>query len=118
MRLAPCGLVYPAGITAAVDPAAARGRAVVFQVGELCHWRAAAGVEAVDLPEYGLGPRLFGRAFNRIIPGEVVDRTVLRIRRSRVHRAQSPSEMPDEVQFTSAVTRRLHCLRMPLKQTL
>src|SRR6266536_1350471 len=116
-RLAAGGLIYPIGVDAAVDPTAARGGSVVFQL-KVGRQRAALRVVTVDLGKDGRGVRLVQRALRRVVPHQVENRPVHLVGASCQLGADASAEVINEPQVAAGVTRRLHRLMVPLQQPL
>src|SRR5438445_12031050 len=82
---------------AAVQPAAAGRRAIAGQLARSAQLPPLAHVIAVDLPEHLLGVDLLRsrRAVAPVVPCEMPDRSVARVRRVAVERLQAPAQVVD-----------------------
>src|SRR5205823_13133437 len=102
VRLLPRGLVLALAEDAAVDPAAAAGRAVGAQ--QLVAGEVLAGVVvAADLGDHGLGARLLDLPARRVVPREVEDRPVPLLLRGLQALADLAAEVVVEPEVGAAV---------------
>src|SRR5262249_26293511 len=103
---APRRLVDPAGVDAAIDPAAAGGGAIVVQL-LVGRDRVAVAVPSVDLGEHRLSYRLFRYSERRVVPRQVQQWLVHLVNRPGELLAKLPAEVVGEPQFAARVAGRL-----------
>src|SRR5690606_14132198 len=107
---------------AAVDPAAARGRAVVLQLAVALELLAllprGRPVIAADLAQHGLDIGLALRPGRRVVPQQRLDRPVPLLLRVRVQLLDAPAQVHHEPRIGARVARRVHGAVVPLDQPL
>ena len=114
------GMVHAVGEDPGVDPAAAVGGAVRAHLGvgrERLSGPLAGQEAAVDLGQHGRGVGV-AVLVQRVLPGEVEQRTVARVRRPGEPLPDPAAQLVEEVQFALAVAGRLHRLVPPLHHPL
>ena len=109
--------VLVAGMDPAIDPAAARRRAVGLQLGE-GRERATLRVDTVDLAQHGRRTRLRVRAVGRQLPPQLLHRPVPGLGRLGETLADPQPEVVGEPQVGAPVAGGLDGLRVPLQETL
>src|SRR5206468_2247048 len=82
-RCLACRLIDAVLVDAGMDPRPARGRPVLAQLLVLLDVAAVLPVDAADLHQHHVGVRLVVGPDRRVVPREVEDRPVLRVRRPR-----------------------------------
>ena len=118
VRASAGGLVDAVGVDARVQPRAAGGRAVVLELLVLRHERAVR-VAAVDLLQHRVRRRARRCGpCGRVVPRELEDRAVARVRRGPQLAADALAQVVDPLQVRAAVAGRLDRLVAPLQQPL
>ena len=120
VRHAARGLVHPVRVDAGVDPAAAGGGAVGFELEIAVDGRTGGDVVAVDAPQDVFGRRLRPRprALHVVAPVQLLHRLVARVRRRRQPLLDHPAQVVEEPQVRALVAGRLDRLLPPLDHAL
>src|SRR4051794_17935605 len=103
MGFAPRRLIHASCKTTAVNPAAACGRSVVFELGKFIHELPVVNGKSIHLAKDGFRIGFVISAVNGIIPRQIQNGPIMQVVRPCVESFQATTEMKDEMEIAPAI---------------